>query len=206
MFLFQFLLVVHFCVAAALVSVILVQKSEGGGLGMGGSPSGLMSAITRSWIAFAAVGAGLIYLALSIASPPAVGALLALVGVVGFAWGVLVMFDERFLAPRIALVGALAPLVLWIATLLLSGVTRDAGLAQGFRPFPLAVATLLELFIAVAIALHLRRGRVAKPPTTGRFAIGVVLGILVIGALVAPALASTTLLVPSGSFEDGVHH
>src|SRR5687768_9438641 len=33
MFLFQFLLVVHFCVAAALVSVILVQKSEGGGLG-----------------------------------------------------------------------------------------------------------------------------------------------------------------------------
>ncbi|RYD26445.1 MAG: preprotein translocase subunit SecG, partial [Lysobacteraceae bacterium] len=35
MFLFQFLLVVHFCVAAALVSVILVQKSEGGGLGMG---------------------------------------------------------------------------------------------------------------------------------------------------------------------------
>lgn len=39
-----FLLVVHFIIAACLVIVILMQKSEGGGLGMGGSPSGLMSA------------------------------------------------------------------------------------------------------------------------------------------------------------------
>ena len=41
---FAFLLVVHAIIAAALVAVILMQKSEGGGLGMGGSPSGLMSA------------------------------------------------------------------------------------------------------------------------------------------------------------------
>lgn len=42
--LFTFLLVVHAIIAAALVTVILMQRSEGGGLGMGGSPSGLMSA------------------------------------------------------------------------------------------------------------------------------------------------------------------
>ena len=42
--LFTFVLVLQALVAAALVGVILVQKSEGGGLGMGGSPSGLMSA------------------------------------------------------------------------------------------------------------------------------------------------------------------
>lgn len=41
---FTFLLVVQALVAAALVGVILMQRSEGGGLGMGGSPSGLMSA------------------------------------------------------------------------------------------------------------------------------------------------------------------
>lgn len=41
---FAFLLVVHAIIAAALVTFILLQKSEGGGLGMGGSPSGLMSA------------------------------------------------------------------------------------------------------------------------------------------------------------------
>lgn len=41
---FTFILVVQAIVAAALVTVILMQRSEGGGLGMGGSPSGLMSA------------------------------------------------------------------------------------------------------------------------------------------------------------------
>lgn len=41
---FIFLLVVQAIIAAALVTVILMQRSEGGGLGMGGSPAGLMSA------------------------------------------------------------------------------------------------------------------------------------------------------------------
>lgn len=41
---FTFLLVVHALIAAVLVGVILMQRSEGGGLGMGGSPTGLMSA------------------------------------------------------------------------------------------------------------------------------------------------------------------
>lgn len=44
MSLFLFLTVVQAIVAAALVAVILLQRSEGGGLGMGGNPSGLMSA------------------------------------------------------------------------------------------------------------------------------------------------------------------
>lgn len=42
--LFTFLLVIHALVAAALVTVILMQRSEGGGLTTGGSPAGLMSA------------------------------------------------------------------------------------------------------------------------------------------------------------------
>ena len=44
MSLFLFITVVQAIVAAALVGVILMQRSEGGGLGVGGSPSGLMSA------------------------------------------------------------------------------------------------------------------------------------------------------------------
>jgi len=44
MSLFFFLTVVQAIVAAALVGVILIQRSEGGGLGVGGNPSGLMSA------------------------------------------------------------------------------------------------------------------------------------------------------------------
>lgn len=41
---FTFILVVQAIIAAALVTVVLMQRSEGGGLGVGGSPSGLMSA------------------------------------------------------------------------------------------------------------------------------------------------------------------
>ncbi|WP_292936724.1 MULTISPECIES: preprotein translocase subunit SecG [unclassified Novosphingobium] len=44
MSLFIFLTVVQAIVAALLVVTILMQKSEGGGLGVGGSPAGFMSA------------------------------------------------------------------------------------------------------------------------------------------------------------------
>ncbi|MHA6333492.1 preprotein translocase subunit SecG [Qipengyuania sp. CAU 1752] len=64
MSLFLFLTVVQAIVAAALVAVVLMQRSEGGGLGIGGSPGGMMSARgaadflsrTTKWLAVAFVG------------------------------------------------------------------------------------------------------------------------------------------------------
>lgn len=61
---FTFLLVVQAVVAALLVTLVLMQRSEGGGLGVGGSSSGLMTArgqadfLTRAttFIAIAFVG------------------------------------------------------------------------------------------------------------------------------------------------------
>ena len=44
MSIFIFLMVVQALVGACMVGVILIQKSEGGGLGMGGSPTGFRSA------------------------------------------------------------------------------------------------------------------------------------------------------------------
>lgn len=44
MSLYIFLTVLQALIALGLVGVILMQRSEGGGLGVGGSPSGLMSA------------------------------------------------------------------------------------------------------------------------------------------------------------------
>jgi preprotein translocase subunit SecG len=41
---FLFILIVQTLVAVALITVILMQRSEGGGLTSGGSPSGMMSA------------------------------------------------------------------------------------------------------------------------------------------------------------------
>lgn len=65
---FLFLTIIQAIVAAALVGVILMQRSEGGGLGIGGSPTGMLSArgaadfLTRStrWLA-------VLFVALSIA-------------------------------------------------------------------------------------------------------------------------------------------
>jgi preprotein translocase subunit SecG len=42
--LFTFLLIIEALVAIAMIAVILMQRSEGGGLASGGSPSGLMTA------------------------------------------------------------------------------------------------------------------------------------------------------------------
>ncbi len=76
MSLFLFLTVVQALVAAALVGVILMQRSEGGGLGIGGggSPSGLMSArgaadfLTRAtkWLAVTFVTLSIIMAAVAV--------------------------------------------------------------------------------------------------------------------------------------------
>ncbi|MDC0887173.1 preprotein translocase subunit SecG [Altererythrobacter sp.] len=74
MSLFLFLTVVQAIVAAALVGVILMQRSEGGGLGIGGSPSGMMSArgaadfLTRStkWLAVAFVVLSIVLAAVAV--------------------------------------------------------------------------------------------------------------------------------------------
>jgi len=63
MSLFIFLTVLQAIVAAALVGVVLMQRSEGGGLGIGGSPGGALGArgaadfLSRStkWLAVAFV-------------------------------------------------------------------------------------------------------------------------------------------------------
>jgi preprotein translocase subunit SecG len=58
---FTFLLILQSLVAAALVGVILMQRSEGGGLGVGGSSSGFMTArgaadfLTRSTAVLATI-------------------------------------------------------------------------------------------------------------------------------------------------------
>lgn len=75
---FLFLTVVQAIVAAALVGVILMQRSEGGGLGIGGggSPGGLMSArgaadfLTRAtkWLAVTFVVLSIVMAAVAVKS------------------------------------------------------------------------------------------------------------------------------------------
>lgn len=84
---FTFLLVLQALIAVCLVGVILMQQSEGGGLGMGGSPSGLMSArgaanfLTRATgilaIAFVSLSIALAVLAARSAAPSTIDTSLA---------------------------------------------------------------------------------------------------------------------------------
>jgi preprotein translocase subunit SecG len=74
MSLFLFLTVVQALIAAALVGVVLMQRSEGGGLGIGGSPSGALGArgaadfMTRAtkWLAVAFVALSIVLAALAV--------------------------------------------------------------------------------------------------------------------------------------------
>ena len=74
---YTFLLIVQTLVAASLVAVILMQRSEGGGLGVGGSSSGFMTArgaadfLTRST---AVLGGAFIILSIVLAAVAGAGA------------------------------------------------------------------------------------------------------------------------------------
>ncbi len=99
---FLFLTVVQAIVAAALVGVILMQRSEGGGLGIGGSPSGMLSArgaadfLTRStkWLA-------VLYVVLSIA--------LAAVAVLGIVTSGLAYWGHLRIIRHVTPVAAMSP-------------------------------------------------------------------------------------------------
>ena len=74
MSLFLFLTVIQALVAAALVAVVLMQRSEGGGLGIGSSPGGAFGArgaadfLTRStkWLAVGFVTLSIVLAALAV--------------------------------------------------------------------------------------------------------------------------------------------
>jgi preprotein translocase subunit SecG len=74
MSLFIILTVIQAMIAAALVAVVLMQRSEGGGLGIGGNPSGALGArgaadfLTRStkWLAVAFVVMSIVLAALAV--------------------------------------------------------------------------------------------------------------------------------------------
>jgi hypothetical protein len=151
--------------------------------------------ITRTWLAFAAIGTGLIHVALVIGSPVALGLVLAAFGLTEFGWGVLTFARERVIAARIALVVALIPVAAWTLLLVTSSVSEAPGLAASLGFLPLAVSSLFELFAIAVLGVHLRTKRHsdAAPafPSVARYLIGLGLGALVVAGLTTPALAAT---------------
>ena len=160
-----------------------------------------MTAVVRTWLGFLALGAGLIHLALVIGSPLAAAIPLLLIGIAEFGWGVVTFASTRIPLPRVARIGVLVPILGWVTLLVVGGA------AIGVRILPMLVASLLDVAIAVAITIVLRRTpREGAPLAAGRYLLAVGVGALIVAALTTPALAATEageFAVPHGTFPDG---
>ena len=137
-----------------------------------------MSAATRAWLAFPAVGAGIIHLALALAAPLPFAAILALFGFVEFFWGVVTFAGQRVPVPRIALGVALVPTIAW-------GLSVALGIAPALSLVAMAGACILELIVVVTLARHLREATAA--PRTG--VASVVAAVVVVAAIAGGSLA-----------------
>ena len=166
-----------------------------------------MSQITRSWLAFAALGAGVIHLGIAPGNAIPVAIVLGVLGSAEFAWGVGVLYSDRFVVPRAAVVGAFFPVIGWGLILLAAVALENPALASSFPAFPMAVASLFNLVIAAVVALQLRRAaessaekctdaparprKQARPTPAYLYLSGLMLGAIAVSALTTPALAAT---------------
>lgn len=153
-----------------------------------------MSIVIRTWLGFAALGVGLIHLALVISSPLPLAIALGVIGATEVGWAVLTLRQPRIASPRLVILGALLPIALWLGIVLLAPFAAPE-LPTQLSTVALSIAAALELFVAVVIAMYLRRGNdLSSPPRTPApwlYLTGLTAGALAVGAIVTPALAST---------------
>ncbi|MBG6059121.1 hypothetical protein RCH16_002428 [Cryobacterium sp. MP_M5] len=183
-----------------------------------------MTSISRLWLAFAAMGAGTIHLAVGASAPVLLAIILVGFGAAELGWGVVTLVRGRLVAADLALFGSLIPVFVWGATTTLgSGFGLPSG-ATGLPLFPMMVASLFGLFIAAALAIGRRTaqrgirpsggastGERGTGPTDGaatpqgwRFLVALTIGGLLFSGLTTPALAATEAgahAVPHGSHD-----
>lgn len=157
-----------------------------------------MSQITRTWLGFAAIGAGLVHLALVISSPLPIAVVVLLLGAAEITWGIVAFARDSVPFPRLATAVAITPLLAWSLIVVVATMLDAAWLAASLPLLPMAIASIFELFVAAVLATHVRRLQTAGgtdsapvPPSAGRYLVGLMAGALLVGALTTPALAAT---------------
>lgn len=146
-----------------------------------------MSAATRAWLAFPAVGAGLIHLALALAAPFPFSLALGLWGAAEFFWGVFAFALDRVPVPRAALGAAVAPTILW-------GLAIAFGVAPPVSLVAMAGACLLELVVAVGLARHLRAAARPEAPPRRAGVAGVLAAVVVAVVITGGSLGVASTL------------
>ena len=184
-----------------------------------------MSPVVRTWLGFAALGAALIHLAVGVTAPLTLSVLLVGFGVAELGWGIATLAAGRVLVPRVIVGAALIPVFIWGTTAVLgSGLGVTSG-QTGLLLYPMAVASLFNVFLAATVAIALRHSPPGPPtpatprtsavgasavgasavgaatPSGWRFLTGLVVGGFLLSALTTPALAATEVgsrAVPHG--------
>lgn len=146
-----------------------------------------MSPATRAWLAFPAVGAGLIHLAIALAAPMPFAIVLGMFGAAEFFWGVLTFARETVPVARVALAVALLPTIVW-------GLVVAVGFAPPVSLFAMAGACLLELIVVLGLARHLRAVASGESRSGSRpqHVLGVVSALLVVAAVTGGSLAAAS--------------
>ena len=157
-----------------------------------------MSQITRMWLGFAGIGAGTIHLALVISSPLPIAIALLVLGLVEFAWGVFTFARDSLVAPRIARIVAVAPVIGWSLLVVLATLLDTPEIASSLSLIPMLLATAFEIFVAGALSLYLRRtsdgladAAMRPAPPAGRYLLALFVGALITAGMTTPALAAT---------------
>jgi hypothetical protein len=146
----------------------------------------------RVVVGVAAIGAGLIHLATAIGSPPVIAAVVAVIGLAEFVWGVVAVVAAGIPLPRAARLGAIVPVVLWVAILLVAGPAQLGPFTSTLRLGPLLAASALDLVVALGITAAVRRP--AASPTGARrpaAVVAIVAACLAIAAVTSVALTAT---------------
>jgi hypothetical protein len=142
--------------------------------------------VARMLAGLAAVGAGLIHLASALGSPPAIAAVVAVIGSVEVIWGVAAVASHGIPVGNAARVGALVPVVLWVLVLLVAGPAQFGPFTSALRLAPMLAASALDLVVVVSVTIARRAGE----RSSTRHPRGAVVAIVLCGAAVAVLTAA----------------
>ncbi|MCY7404184.1 MAG: hypothetical protein LH475_06115 [Cryobacterium sp.] len=93
-------------------------------------------------------------------------------GIAELGWGIATLATGRVLAARIVVAAALIPVLTWGATAALGSGLGVTSAETGLPPYPMAVASVFNIFLTVTVAIVLRRAPKALPTTGGAAASG----------------------------------
>lgn len=161
-------------------------------------------------LAFASLGAGLVYTAVGAGSAPVSATVLVAIGLSSMAWAILVLVRDRVPAPRTSFTASIGAILAWVALAGLSSIFPEA--VGGLPLVPLLASTAMLLYVSIVLAVRFRAAQAATTTTTttpatrrtpaGRFLVGVAAGGFIVAALTTPALALTNAgehAVPHGT-------